>query len=294
MSVEPINLVEKIAVGAEPKPGPAETVTVIEPLSGWRVLDLREVWAYRELLLALTQRDIKVRYKQTVLGAGWAILQPTLMMLVFTIFFGNLAKLPTDGYPYPIFVFAALLPWIFFANAVSNAGNSLVGSAHLVSKVYFPRVIIPIASIGGCLIDFLVAGIVMIALMFWYGLGWSLNLLAVIPLTAGVVMTALGIGMLLSALIVTYRDFRYVIPFLVQFWMFATPVVYPASMVPAEWRPLLHLNPMSGLIEGFRSALLGAPFDLAALAISLSVAVLLFVAGLAYFERMERRFADVI
>ena len=269
-------------------------ITVIESRDGWRALDFAELWNYRELLHVLTMRDIKVRYKQTVLGAAWAIIQPLMMMVVFTIFFGNLARMPSDGFPYPIFVFAALLPWTFFANAVASAGNSLVGSAHLVSKVYFPRVIIPLSSIGGGLLDFVIASGVMLVLMIWYGVGWSLNLLAVLPLTAGMVLAALGVGMLLSALIVTYRDFRYVIPFLIQFWMFATPVVYPASLVPEAWRPVLHLNPMAGIIEGYRSALLGRPFDFAALAISLTVAALIFAAGLAYFERMERRFADVI
>lgn len=271
-----------------------QTVTVIEPRKGWRMLDFKAVWRYRELFGVLTMRDIKIRYKQTALGVAWSVIQPAMMMIVFTIFFGNLARLPSDGYPYALFVFAGLLPWTFFSNSVASAGNSLVGQAHLVSKVYFPRVIIPMASIGSGLVDFLIAAAFMLGLLVWFGVGWSTNLLAVPILLAGLSMTALGIGMLLSALVVRYRDFRFVIPFLLQFWMFATPVVYPASLVPVSWRPILHLNPLSGLIEGFRSAFLGHRFDFVALAISMSVATLLFVAGVAYFARMERRFADDI
>lgn len=269
-------------------------VTVIEPVRGWRTLDLKELWAYRELLWVLTTRDIKVRYKQTVLGFAWAIIQPVMLMIVFSIFFGRLAAMPSDGLPYPIFVYAALLPWTFFANAVGTSGNSLVGSAQLVSKVYFPRLIIPLASVGAGLVDFAISACVLLILMAWYGVGWSLNLLAAPLLVAGVVFTALGVGTFLSALTVAYRDFRYVVPFMVQFWMFATPVVYPASLVPEAWRWLLYLNPMAGLIEGFRSAFLDRPFDLVALALSLAVALALFLVGVAYFEKVERRFADII
>jgi lipopolysaccharide transport system permease protein len=271
-----------------------EHVTVIEPTRGWRTLDLKELWAYRELLWVLTARDVKVRYKQTVLGFAWAIIQPVMLMIVFSIFFGRLAEIPSDGYPYPIFVYAALLPWTFFANAISTSGNSLVGSAQLVSKVYFPRLIIPLASVGAGLVDFAISACVLLLLMIWYGVGWSVNLLLAPFLVAGVVFTALGVGTFLSALTVAYRDFRYVIPFMVQFWMFATPVVYPASLIPADWRWLLYLNPMAGLIEGFRSAFLGSPIDVAALLVSLTIAALLFFVGVAYFERVERRFADII
>jgi lipopolysaccharide transport system permease protein len=271
-----------------------EHVTVIEPTRGWRSLDLKELWAYRDLLWVLTARDVKVRYKQTVLGFAWAIIQPVMLMIVFSVFFGRLAKMPADGYPYPIFVYAALLPWTFFANAIANSGNSLIGSTQLVSKVYFPRLIIPLSSVGAGLVDFAISSIVLLLLMLWYGVGWTLNLLFVPLLVLGVVFTALGVGTFLSALTVAYRDFRYVIPFMVQFWMFATPVVYPASLVPEAWRWLLYLNPMAGLIEGFRSAFLGHSFDLTAIAVSLSVAVLLFLVGVAYFEKVERRFADII
>ena len=268
--------------------------TVIEPPRGWRSLDLAELWHFRELLWVLTERDIKVRYKQTVLGFAWAIIQPVMLMVVFSIFFGGLAKMPADGLPYPIFVYAGLLPWTFFANSISSSANSLVASANLVSKVYFPRLIIPLSSAGSGLVDFAIALVVLLAMMAWYGIGWSANLLLAPLLIAGTVFIALGVGVFLSALNVSYRDFRYVIPFMIQFWMFATPVVYPASLVPAEWRWLMFLNPMAGFIEGFRSAFLDRPFDWPAIAISLTVAVLVFIAGIAYFEKVERRFADII
>ena len=271
-----------------------EHETVIEPTKGWRNLDLKELWAYRELLWVLTLRDIKVRYKQTVLGVVWALIQPVMLMVVFSIFFGRLAKIPSDGYPYPIFVYAALLPWVFFANAISSSASSVVGSATLISKVYFPRLIIPLASIGAGLIDFAIATLVLLLLMIFYGVGWSVNLLAAPVLVVAVLFTALGIGTFLSALNVAYRDFRYVIPFLIQLWMFATPVVYPASLVPEKWQWILYLNPMAGLIEGFRSAFLGRPFDFEALGISFTVAVIVFLVGVAYFEKVERRFADII
>lgn len=269
-------------------------VTIIEPVKGWRSLDLKELWAYRELLWVLTARDIKVRYKQTVLGFVWAIIQPVMLMVVFSIFFGRLAGMPSDGYPYPIFVYAALLPWTFFANAISTSGNSVVGSSHLISKVYFPRLIIPLSSIGAGLVDFCIAASILLLLMVWYGVGWSANLLVAPLLVVGVVFIALGVGTFLSALNVAYRDFRYVMPFLVQFWMFATPVVYPASLVPENWRWLMYLNPMGGLIEGFRSAFLDRPFDVGGLIISLVVALALFLGGVAYFEKVERRFADIV
>ncbi len=271
-----------------------EHETVIEPTKGWRNLDLKELWAYRELLWVLTLRDIKVRYKQTVLGVVWALIQPVMLMVVFSIFFGRLAKIPSDGYPYPIFVYAALLPWVFFANAISSSASSVVGSANLISKVYFPRLIIPLASIGAGLIDFAIATLVLLLLMIFYGVGWSVNLLAAPVLVVAVLFTALGIGTFLSALNVAYRDFRYVIPFLIQFWMFATPVIYPASLVPERWQWLLYLNPMAGLIGGFRSAFLDRPFDFEALGISFTVTVIVFLVGVAYFEKVERRFADII
>jgi lipopolysaccharide transport system permease protein len=271
-----------------------ERVTVIEPIKGWRSLDLKELWAYRELLLVLTMRDIKVRYKQTVLGFTWAIIQPLMMMVVFSIFLGRLAKMPSDGFPYPIFVYAGLLPWTFFATAVSSAANSLIGSAGLVSKVYFPRLVIPLASIGSGLVDFAVASVVLLALMLFYGVGWSSNMLLAPLLIAGIIFIALGVGTLLSALNVAYRDFHHVIPYMVQLWLFATPVVYPASLVPAAWRWALYLNPMAGFVEGFRAAFLGQPFDFGGIALSLGVAMAAFLFGIAYFEKVERQFADII
>lgn len=271
-----------------------EHVTIIEPPTSWRALDLKELWAYRELLLVLTMRDVKVRYKQTVLGFAWAIIQPVMLMVVFSIFFGRLAQMPSDGFPYPIFVYAGLLPWTFFQTAISNSGNSVVGSANLIRKVYFPRLIIPLSSVGSAIIDFFVAAVILLLLMAYYGIGWSLNLLAVPFFVLGVIFAALGVGTFLAALNAAYRDFRYVIPFVVQFWMFATPVVYPASLVPEQWQWVLYLNPMTGIIEGFRSAFLGKPFDIAALATSHIVVVLVFLIGIAYFEKVERQFADII
>jgi lipopolysaccharide transport system permease protein len=271
-----------------------EHITQIRPGSGWRALDLRELWAYRELLLVLTMRDIKVRYKQTVLGAAWAILQPFMTMIVFTIFFGHLAKMPSDGYPYPVFVYSALLPWIFFANSITSSSNSLIGSAQLISKVYFPRLIIPLSAIGVGVVDFVIASGILLAMMLYYGVGWSLNLLMAPVVLLAIAFVALGAGTCLSALTVAFRDFRYVVPFMVQLWMFVTPVVYPATLVPTQWRWLLYLNPMSGLVEGSRAIFLGRAFDLFGLAVSATMAMCLFIAGVAYFGRVERRFADII
>ena len=272
----------------------ASHVTVIEPRKGWRALELQELWAYRELLYVLTMRDIKVRYKQTVLGFSWAIIQPAMMMVVFSIFFGGLAKMPSDGHPYPLFVYSGLLPWTFFQTAVGSASSSLLNSSHLVTKVYFPRLMIPLSAIGSGLADFLIATMVLFVLMAIYGGTFGLSLLLAPFLILGVVFIALGVGTFLAALTVSYRDFRYVVPFMLQFWMFATPVIYPASLVPEKWRMLLYLNPMAGMIEGFRAAFLGSTFNLGAVALSLTTAALIFAAGVAYFEKVERRFADII
>jgi len=267
---------------------------IIEPKRGFIPLRWSEIWQYRELLRFLTVRDIKVRYKQTVLGGLWAILQPFMNMVVFTVFFGMLAKIPSDNLPYPIFVYAALLPWQFFSNAINNAANSLVASSHLISKVYFPRIIIPSASLGAGFLDFIIAFSILIIMMFYYGIfpGTGIFLLPFLVLI--IAFAALGVGMILAALNVAYRDFRYVIPFLVQFWLFATPVIYPATIVPERWRWLINLNPMSGLITSFRSSLLNTPFLWSDLYISSAVSVALFFIGIFYFTRMERRFADII
>jgi len=269
-------------------------VTRITPPNGWHILDFKELWAYRELLSVLALRDIKVRYKQTVLGVAWAIIQPLAAMLIFTIIFGRLAKIPSEGYPYAIFVYSALLPWTFFANALSTSGNSLVGSSHLVSKIYFPRLIIPMASIGGGLVDFLLSSVILLLLMIHFEVVWTDHLLMAPFLLLGVMLTALGVGILLSALTVSYRDFRFVVPFLIQIWMFLSPVVYGVEFIPEKWRWLLLLNPMTGYIDGFRSAFLGKSFDWNALGISLVLSLIIFVISIAYFTKVERRFSDVI
>jgi lipopolysaccharide transport system permease protein len=269
-------------------------LTVIEPTKGWRMLDWRELWAYRELLWVLTTRDIKVRYKQTVLGAGWAILRPFITMVIFSVIFGQLARMPSDGHPYPVFVYAALLPWTFFAAAIGTSGGSLVGSSHLVSKVYFPRLIIPLSSVGAGLVDLLISTGILLLMMLYYGVGWSWNLLAAPLLLLAVIFTALGVGTLLSALTVAYRDFTHLTPFMVQIWMYITPVIFPLSLVPERWQWLMFLNPMTGLVEGFRSAFLDRPFDLTGLSISFVIAIVIFLTGVAYFEKVERRFADII
>ena len=268
--------------------------TSIRPQSGWHLLDFREVWAYRELLAALAIRDIKVRYKQTVLGAAWAIIQPLTTMVIFTIIFGRLAQIPSEGFPYPVFVYSALLPWIFFANAISTSGNSLVGSTQLVSKVYFPRLIIPLSSIGAGLVDLLVSTAIMLLLMLFYGVNLTSHLLLAPFLMFGVTLCALGVGTILSALTVSYRDFRFVIPFMVQIWMYLTPVVYGVGFIPENYRWLLMLNPMSGYIDGCRAAFLGKPFDWTAIGISAAFTLVLFAIGTTYFQRVERRFADII
>jgi lipopolysaccharide transport system permease protein len=268
---------------------------VIEPPRGLAQLDFRELWRYRELLYFLTWRDVKVRYKQTALGAAWAILQPVLTMVVFSLFFGRLAGLgeKTD-LPYPIYVYAGLLPWQFFAGSVANCGASLVGSANLITKVYFPRLVIPLAAVGAALVDLGVAFLVLVGMMAWYGIALTPQLLLLPLCLLGAVLAAAGVGTLLAALTVAYRDFRYVVPFLVQIWMFVTPVIYPTSIVPERWRWLFALNPMAGIIDGFRAALLGAPVQPGPLALSLAVALALFGAGAAYFQKVEESFADVI
>lgn len=268
----------------------------IEPSKGWVALKLNEVWAYRELLFFLTQRDIKVRYKQTVIGAAWAIIQPLMTMVVFSIFFGGLAQIPSDGIPYPIFSFAALVPWSLFAYGLSESSNSLVGSSNLIKKVYFPRLIIPLASVMAGVVDFLIAFAVLILMMLGYGITPTLNILWLIPLILLTLVTSLGVGMWLSALNVEFRDIRYVIPFLTQFWMFITPIAYPSSLIKNETvRALYGLNPMAGVVEGFRWALLGtdtAPGPV--ILVSAVAAITLLISGMFYFRRMEKSFADVV
>jgi lipopolysaccharide transport system permease protein len=267
----------------------------IEPSSGWPSINLGEIWQYRELFLFLTWRDISVRYKQTVLGAAWAIIQPVMTMVVFTIFFGKFGGMAkhVEG-SYAVFVYAALLPWNFFATSVNQSGQSLLSGRNLVSKVYFPRLIIPIAAVGGGLVDFAISFAVMICLMVVYAVTVSANLFLVPLFVAGTVVTAVGVGTILSALVAAYRDFRYVINFLVQIWMFASPVAYPLSVVPEQWRPLYALNPMVGMISGFRSCILNEPFGWDCIGVSFLSTAMLFVCGAFYFRRVERRLADII
>lgn len=271
--------------------------TIIRPTSGWRTLDLRELWRFHELLYFLTWRDIKVRYKQTVLGAAWAILQPVMTMLVFTVFFGRLGGMERNQHvavAYPIFVYAGLLPWQFFATALQQGGQSLINSANLISKVYFPRLIVPFASIGVALVDLAISFGVMVILMMAYGVPFT-GRLAVLPLCVlGTIVAAVGTGTLLSALTVSFRDFRYVVPFLVQIWMFASPVAYPFEVVPAEWQLLYAVNPMAGIISAYRSALLDQPFHWGAISVSHVSASVIFTAAVLYFRRVERRFADIV
>ncbi len=267
----------------------------IAPSKGWVPLKLNELWEYRELLYFLVWRDIKVRYKQTALGAAWAIIQPFLTMVVFSIFFGSLGKMPSDGIPYPIFAFAALVPWVFFANGLGQSSNSLVGSSHLITKVYFPRLIVPLGAVFSGIVDFLVAFAVLLAMMLYYGLLPSLNILWLPLFVLLALVTSLGVGLWLSALNVEYRDVRYVVPFITQFWLFATPIAYPSSLLHEPWRTIYGLNPMVGVVEGFRWALLrtnSAPGPI--IAVSSGAAILILVTGAFYFRRMEKTFADIV
>jgi lipopolysaccharide transport system permease protein len=271
-----------------------QPLVVIQPTSAWVAVNLRELWAYRELLYFLIWRDVKVRYKQTALGIAWAIMQPLFTMLIFTLFFGWLARVPSDNIPYPIFAYAGLLPWTFFANAVTSTSNSLVGSAHLVTRVYFPRMIIPIASIGAGLVDFGIAFTTLVPLMIYYrvSLTWAVVMFPVLSLLT--TLLALGMGMWLSAANVKYRDVRFVLPFLIQLWMFVSPVIYPMSFLPNKVRRIVAFNPMSGIIEGYRSSLFGLPFNWKTLAISVVITFGLLIYSSYSFRRMEKSFADII
>ena len=273
----------------------APPITIVEPSRGWISLKLRDVWEYRELLYFLTWRDIKVRYKQTALGAAWAVIQPFFTMVVFSIFFGRLAKIPSDGIPYPIFCYAALVPWTFFAQGLTQSSNSLVGSANLITKVYFPRLVIPISSVLSGIVDFVIAFALLIGMMFYYGIYPSAAIVFLPGLLLLALTTALGVGLWLSALNVKYRDVRYAVGFLTQFWLFATPIAYPSSLLSEPWRTIYGINPMVGVVEGFRWALLGtqtAPGPI--VLVSTAVAVALLVGGAFYFRRMERTFADIV
>lgn len=270
-------------------------VVLIKPSKAWVSLNLGALWEYRELLYFLTWRDIKVRYKQTFLGAAWAILQPFLTMLIFSVFFGRLVKVPSDGIPYPLFAFTALVPWTFFANGLNQSSNSLVASANLLKKVYFPRLAIPVATVLAGVVDFVLAFVVLLVLMAFYRVTPTANIVWTPLFLILAFVTSLGVGLWMSALNVKYRDVRYVVPFLVQIWLFTTPVAYPSSLLSEPWRTIYGLNPMVGVVEGFRWALLGAntapgPMVLA----SALAAVLILISGAFYFRHMEKIFADVV
>lgn len=268
---------------------------ILEPPRGWLNLRLGELWQYRELLYFFIWRELKVRYKQTVLGAAWAILQPLLTMVVFSVIFGRLAKLPSEGIPYPVFSYVALLPWQLFSRALSDASMSLVNSQQMVTKIYFPRIFLPAASILSSLVDFGIAFVILLGLMFYYGITptWAVVSLPFFILLA--LTTAMAVGMWLAALNVKYRDVKYVTPFLMQFWLYATPVAYSSTLFPEKWRPLLGLNPMAGVVDGFRWAMLGQQAQIGSLVyVSLVMVLVLFISGLIYFQRTELTFADVI
>ncbi len=271
-----------------------KSAITITPTQHPALFPLREVLRYRDLLYFLTWRDIKVRYKQTVIGSFWAILQPFLQMVVFSIFFGRLAKIPSEGVPYPVFVYAALLPWTFFANSLSSCANSAINNAGLIRNVYFPRLITPLSAVASGLIDFLLSFLVLFAIMIYYHFPVTVHFLMIVPLLCGVIFSALGIGTLLAALSVSYRDFRHIVPFMLQIWLFLTPVIYPPSIIGSKYQFLLNLNPMAGLINGFRSAILGRMFNWHAIALSFAVAVFFFIVGNFYFARVQSRFADLI
>jgi len=269
---------------------------LIQPSKGWVSLQLRELWRYRELLYFLIWRDVKVRYKQTVIGATWAIIQPFMTMVVFSIFFGNLAKIPSDGIPYPIFSYTALVPWAFFANGLTTSSNSLVGNSNLIKKIYFPRLVMPLSGVLAGLVDFILAFIVLIVMMLAFGIVPTINIIWLPVFLLLAFVTALGVGLWLSAMNVQFRDVRYVVPFLVQLWLFATPIAYPSSLITNPVLRLAYgLNPMTGVVEGFRWALLGVqttPDPI--LLVSSLAAIVVLISGAFYFRRMEKHFADVV
>jgi len=281
--------------GGSGSPAPARAVVIIEPSKTWVPLNLRDLWDYRELLYFLTWRDVKVRYKQTLLGAAWAILQPLLGMLIFTLLFGRLPGIQAGPVPYPLLAFGGLLIWTFFSNSVSNSGNSLVGSSNLITKIYFPRMIIPAAAVAAGLVDFALAFLIQIVLMAYYRVHLTWGILMTPVLVAIAALLAMGVGMWLSALNVKYRDIRYAIPFLIQIWMFASGVIIPVSMLPLKWQWLLRLNPVTGLVENFRTSLFSdKPFEWKSLGIAVAITIVVLVYSAISFRRMERHFADII
>ena len=299
MALEKERLEQEAAVEAAKSNGQKASndlpVTYIRPSKGWVKLNLRDLWQYRDLAYFLTWRDIKVRYKQTVLGAGWAILQPFFTMIVFSIFFGRLAKMPSDGVPYPVFSYAALVPWTFFANGLTNSSNSLVGSANLIKKVFFPRLVIPLAAVLAPAVDFVLAFLVLIVMMIVYGIVPTRNVIWLPALLLLAFVTSLGFGLWFAALNVQFRDVRYAVPFIIQAWLFMTPIAYPSSLLEEPWLTLYALNPMAGVVEGFRWALLDTDTQPGSMVlVSAFVAILVLIGGLYYFRRMEKTFADVV
>jgi len=273
---------------------PEEPLVVIQPSSKWNLINLRDIWAYRELLFFLTWRDVKVRYKQTLLGAAWAILQPLFMMIIFTIFFGRLAGVDTHGIPYPIFALAGLVPWTFFANTITASGNSLVGSAHLITKVYFPRLIVPAAAMTAGFVDFALAFVLLVVMMIYYRVPVTTQVLFLPALVLLTALFGLGVGTWMSALNVKYRDVRFALPFLIQLWLFVSSVILPSSAIPAKYRWVLMFNPMSGIIEGYRAALFGLPFDWPAIGVATILTIVMLFYSVYSFGKAERSFADII
>jgi lipopolysaccharide transport system permease protein len=273
---------------------PVDPLFVLKPSGRWAALDLRGLWHCRDLFYFLTWRDVAVRYKQTLLGAAWAVIQPLFAMLLFTLVFGRLAGMPSDGIPYPIFAYTGLVPWTFFAGSLASGGNSLIASANLITKVYFPRMIIPAAAVAANLVDFAISATLVVGMMVYYGIALSWNVLMLPILVFYITLLALGVGMWMAALNVRFRDIRYALPFLIQLWMFASPIIYPATIVPGRWRWILKLNPLTGLIGGFRAALLGGPFDWPALLFALFLTSAIAVYAAYDFRRMEKSFADLV
>ena len=272
-----------------------EETLMLKPSKGWVSLNLGDLWRYRELVYFLTWKDILVRYKQTLLGAAWAIINPLMQMVVFNFLFGNMANISTGDIPRPVFTFAALLPWNLFSNALSSASRSLVTNRNMITKVYFPRLVVPLSSVFGGLVDFAIAFVILLAMMVFYGVSFSFNMLMLLPFILLVLVASLGVGLWLSAWNLHYRDVRYFIPFITQFWMLATPIAYPLSEIPVEWQTLYSVNPMVAVAEGFRWALAGGPpVEPFALASSIIISLVLLVTGLFYFRRMERTFADMV
>jgi len=269
-------------------------VVTVEPRRGWLRVDWRELWRFRDLWMTLAVRDIKVRYKQTVLGAAWAVLQPVVAMLIFTVVFGRLMGASTAGYPKPVFYYAGMLPWLFFANTLTGASQSLIEGSRLMTKVYFPRILMPAAVLGYTLLDFALGAVVFLPIMALYGVAPSWRMVFLPVLLVGLVLAAQGVGILIAALNVKYRDFRYVVPFLVQVWFFATPVVYAAEIIPQRYQWIAHLNPMAGLVGGFRACLLGGALAWDRIALSCAVGAVLFLVGVVHFRRVEDEFADIV